>query len=183
MKSALIVLDMQDAILSNLGNVDILIKNIDDALQAARRKDWLIIYVRAGFRKGAPEISEHNKFLSTSKPWLANADPEQFLKINAAIAPQENDIVIDRRRISAFAGTDLEIILKANDIRHIVLTGVGTSGSVLSTVREAADKDYKITVLADGCTDADDETHNFLMAKIFPKQADVQATEEWADQL
>ena len=183
MKSALIILDMQDAILGNLKNAEVLAENIAYAIKAARQKDLPILQIRAGFRKGAPEISENNKFLFASKPWFVNSDPEQFLKIHAAIAPQENDIVIDRRRISAFAGTDLEIILKANDIRHIVLTGIATSGSVLSTIRSAADMDYKITVLSNGCADTDEEIHSFLMTKIFSGQADVQTIEEWADQL
>ena len=47
------------------------------------------------------------------------------------------------------------------------------------TVREAADKDYRITVLSDGCADADEEVHRVLTTKVFPRQADVMTVDEW----
>ncbi len=71
------------------------------------------------------------------------------------------------------------MILKAQNISHLVLTGIASSGIVLSTVREAADKDYQLTVVSDGCADFDTEIHNFLMDKIFPKQAEVVTIEAW----
>jgi nicotinamidase-related amidase len=60
-----------------------------------------------------------------------------------------------------------------------VLTGISTSGVVLSTLRQAADLDYALTVLRDGCADSDSEVHRILLDKIFPCQADVTATAEW----
>jgi nicotinamidase-related amidase len=64
-----------------------------------------------------------------------------------------------------------------------VLAGIATSGVVLSTVREAADKDYKITVLADCCADRDEEVHRVLLTKVFPRQAEVMDAAAWADQI
>jgi len=61
----------------------------------------------------------------------------------------------------------------------MVLTGIATSGVVLSTVREASDKDYQLTVLADACGDGDEEVHRVLVEKVFPRQADVLTTDEW----
>jgi nicotinamidase-related amidase len=58
-------------------------------------------------------------------------------------------------------------------IQHLVLTGLSTGGVVLSTLREAVDKDYRLTVLADCCADADEEVHRVLTTKIFPRHADV----------
>jgi nicotinamidase-related amidase len=71
------------------------------------------------------------------------------------------------------------MILRAKSISHLVLGGVATSGIVLSTLREAFDKDYQITVLSDACADADEETDQFLKGRIFPKQADVITIREW----
>jgi nicotinamidase-related amidase len=50
---------------------------------------------------------------------------------------------------------------------------------VLSTTREAADKDYRITILSDCCADGDEEVHRVLTTKIFPRQADVMTIGEW----
>jgi nicotinamidase-related amidase len=61
----------------------------------------------------------------------------------------------------------------------LILTGIATSGIVLSTIREAFDKDYQQTVLSDACADTEEEVHQFLVQKIFPKQADVRTIEDW----
>jgi nicotinamidase-related amidase len=50
---------------------------------------------------------------------------------------------------------------------------------VLSTLRQAADLDYELVVLEDGCADADPEVHRILMEKVFPRQADVMTVDDW----
>jgi nicotinamidase-related amidase len=65
-------------------------------------------------------------------------------------------------------------------IQHLILTCIATSGVVLSTIREAADKDYRITVLADCCTDRDPEIHRVLTTKIFTRRAEVLSVEDWS---
>jgi nicotinamidase-related amidase len=60
-----------------------------------------------------------------------------------------------------------------------VLAGIATSGVVLSTVRQAADLDLGLTVLSDGCLDADEEVHRVLVEKVFPQQAVVTTVAEW----
>ncbi len=63
------------------------------------------------------------------------------------------------------------------------MTGIATSGVVLSTVREAADRDYGLTVLADCCADQDAEVHRVLVEKVFPRQCEVMNAGEWAQTL
>jgi len=62
----------------------------------------------------------------------------------------------------------------------MVMTGFATGGVVLSTLREAADKDFHLSVLSDGCGDADPEVHTVLLSKVFPRQAQVLTVGEWA---
>ena len=62
---------------------------------------------------------------------------------------EDTDPVVVKHRLSAFTGSNLEVLLRGMNINHIVLTGVSTSGVVLSTTVEAADKDFQITILAD----------------------------------
>jgi nicotinamidase-related amidase len=91
--------------------------------------------------------------------------------------------VITKKRVSAFAGSDLDLVLRSGGIEHLVLTGVATSGVVLSTLRQAADLDFRITVLADGCADSDEEVHRVLTEKVFPRQAEVLTIDEWTRSL
>jgi nicotinamidase-related amidase len=86
---------------------------------------------------------------------------------------------VTKKRVSAFAGSDLAQILRGDDVDHLVVAGITTSGVVLSTVREAADLDYRITVLADLCLDADEEVHRVLTEKVFPRQATVIDSTQW----
>jgi nicotinamidase-related amidase len=68
-------------------------------------------------------------------------------------------------------------------VDSLVLTGIATSGVVLSTLRHAADLDFGLTVLRDGCADADREVHRVLLEKVFPRQADVVTVDEWVERV
>lgn len=177
--TTLLVMDMQSAILGMLPGADSIVNNVARAIATARQKNIPVIYVVVGFRKGTPEINMNNKGFAASKERFANIDPEEFLKIHPAVAPKEGEVTTVKRRVCAFTGSDLEVILRAKGTQHLVLTGVATSGVVLSTVREAADKDYRLTVLSDGCADGDEEVHSILTTKVFPRQADVVTVDEW----
>ncbi len=85
----------------------------------------------------------------------------------------------ERWKCRAFAGSDLDLILRSQGIRTLVFTGIATSGVVLSTLREAADLDYQLLVLGDCCIDNDSEVHKVLLEKVFPRQAEVLVAEAW----
>ena len=105
--------------------------------------------------------------------------PTMFSDPRPAIAPEGGEVVVTKRRVSAFTGSDLEVVLRAGELDHLLLCGIATSGVVLSTLREAADKDYRLTVLADLCADPDPEVHAVLTGKVFPRQARVVSAAEW----
>jgi nicotinamidase-related amidase len=138
-----------------------------------------VIYVTAAFRAGYPEISPRNKTFAaiTGTGRLTDADPAT--SVHPAIAPAPGEVIVTKRRVSAFAGSDLEVVLRAAGTTTLVLAGIATSGVVLSTLRQAADLDYQIIVLEDGCLDADPEVHAVLTQKVFPRQADVTTIAAW----
>jgi nicotinamidase-related amidase len=177
--SALLVMDMQSAILHNLPDYNEIIGKVAKAIAFARSNNIPVLFVVVGFRPGMPEVSMNNKMFSASKEKSINISVDEGMKIDNSFPPIPGEIVITKRRVSAFTGSDLEVVLRAQGIQHIILTGVATSGVVLSTLREAADKDYRITVLSDCCTDRDVEVHRVLTDKVFPRQAAVFTLEEW----
>lgn len=178
-KKALLVMDMQTSILSLHPGLDGLILNVAKAIAKAREKSLPIIYVVVGFRPGMPEVSLSNKKFSRFKRSSADAFLIDNVKIASELTPQAGDVIVSKRRFSAFTGSDLEVVLRGQNVRHLVLTGVSTSGVVLSTLREAADKDYQATVISDCCADGDDEVHRILMTKVFPVQSDVVQLADW----
>lgn len=88
-------------------------------------------------------------------------------------------MLVVKRRFSAFSGSDLEILLRAQEIKHLVLTGIVTSGVVLVTALEAADMDFRITILSDLCADADPDVNDFLLQKVLSQQCDVITSDQW----
>ncbi len=178
--TALLVMDMQTTILGILPSSETIKGNVATAIAYARKTNIPVIYVVVGFRQGGPEISMNNKGFAASKSRFEGISMEAFLKVDPSVAPLEGEIIVTKRRVSAFTGSDLEVVLRSKGIQHVVLTGIATSGVVLSTIREASDKDYRITVIADCCADGDEEVHRVLTTKVFPRQADVVTLEEWA---
>ena len=177
--TALLVMDMQDGILGNFPKAAPLIANVAKAIAHARKENIPVIYVVVGFRKGAPEVSTNNKSFGSAKERFAGTDMTQFMKVHSDLSPQAEDLIVTKRRVSAFTGSDLEVILRAMNIQHLVLTGIATGGVVLATLVEAADKDYSMTVLEDCCADGDEDTHRVLTTKIFTKRANVIKLQEW----
>ena len=177
--TALLVMDVQAGIVAMLPNAIGLLPKVAQAIAGARENKIPVIYVTVGFRQGAPEVSVNNKGVAAVKERLATVNMDEFTKVHPDLAPQDGELTVMKRRLSAFSGSDLELVLRAFGIQHMVLTGVSTNGVVLSTLREATDKDYRLTVLADCCADGDEEVHRVLTTKVFPRQADVIGLDEW----
>jgi nicotinamidase-related amidase len=89
------------------------------------------------------------------------------------VAPEPNDIIVRKTRVGAFSTTDLDAQLRDRDIDTLFLAGISTSGVVLSTVRDASDRDYRVLVLADATADREPDLHEFVIERIFPRQAEV----------
>lgn len=183
-RSALLVMDFQVGIVENFAaNSEVLLSRVEQLLSAARRSGVLVVYVVVGFRPGFPEVSPRNKsFGQIRQSGRFGADDPQSA-IHPRLAPEPGDVVITKHRVSAFMGTDLDMILRASDRDTLLLAGIATSGVVLSTLRHAADADYRLLVVEDACSDRDEEVHRVLTQKVFARQADVVGTEQALDLL
>ena len=144
-------------------------------VRAARAAGMSVIHVQVGFRPGFPEVGTRNKLFAAVK---SSPEHQKFFEgpsgaIHPALGPEPEDIVVTKHRVSAFAGTDLEMILRAKEIETLVLFGIATSGVVLSTLLEACDADFRIVVIADCCADQDAELHRALLDRLFARRGEV----------
>jgi nicotinamidase-related amidase len=172
-KTALLIMDYQNGIIPMAPNPEELLAGAREAIDLIRSHGGTIGYVRVGFadaseiggamgkRVGGPAALEH-----------FGADHANT-QIHADVAPEAGDIVVRKTRVGPFGSTDLHEQLQARGIDTLVLAGISTSGVVLSTVRDAHDRDYRLIVLADLCADRDAEVHEVLTGKVFPGQAEV----------
>lgn len=147
-------------------------------LDKARAAGVTVMYVVVRFREGYPEVSARNKIFTGIKAANRLREGTPGAEIHSRVAPVAGEAIVTKRRVGAFSTTDLESLLRAKDIKNLVLLGIMTSGVVLSTVRWAADSDYSLVVVADACGDRNEDVHRMLMEKVFPAQATVVTAQE-----
>ena len=175
-RTAVFSMDLQTAIVSLYAkDADAMLGRAGGVLQRARSAGMSVIHVQVGFRPGLPEVSARNALFAAIK---TNPQHQKLFEgpaavIHPAVAPQGEDVVVTKHRISAFSGTDLDMILRANEIDTLVMFGIATSGVVLSTLLHAVDADYRTAVIADCCADRNEELHACLAEKFLPSRATV----------
>jgi nicotinamidase-related amidase len=162
---------------------DAFLTRASSALNHARSKGMMVIHVQVGFRPGLPEVSSRNVLLGAikSSPQRQQLFQGPLAAIPPAIAPKEGEIVVTKHRVSAFTGTDLAMILRANDIDTLVLFGIATSGVVLSTLLDASDDDFRLAVIKDCCADLDANLNDCLINRFFPSRAAVLTVREFME--
>jgi len=178
--TAVLVMDYQHDIVHGVASSQPqLLERAAAVLSGARLAGVPVIYVVVRFRPGYPEISDRNKLFRSLKEAGRLGEGTPGAEIHARVAPQPHEVIVTKRRVGAFSTTEMESVLRAKNITSLVLLGIATSGVVLSTLRWAADADYEITVIEDGCADGDEEVHRVLMHKVFPRQALVVQSQDW----
>ncbi|GHE09078.1 hypothetical protein GCM10010339_60230 [Streptomyces alanosinicus] len=83
-------------------------------------------------------------------------------------AREDQPLTVTKTRVSAFSTGSLDPLLREQGIDTLVLDGIFASGVILSTVRDAADKDYRLPVLRDVCGDPDQRQHDTLIRRCCP---------------
>ncbi len=161
------------------------VERCSSVLRGARKAGISVIHVKFGFRPGLPEVTTRNRLLASikSSPQHQKLFEGASGAIHPALGPEPDDIVITKHRISAFPGSDLQMILRAKEIDTLVIFGIATSGVVLSTLLEACDADYRIVVITDCCADTDAELHRVLIDRLFPIRGEVMQAAEFLKSL
>jgi nicotinamidase-related amidase len=173
--TALLVMDFQALALGMLGDSESLLARAGEAIRVARARGAHVAYVRVAFDDADYDaVPPHSLFApllkTVGKEFHSDAPATA---VHGDIAPQPGDIVVRKTRVGAFSTTDLDQQLKERGIVTLLLAGITTSGVVLSTVRDAADRDYQVFVVADASADRELDVHDFLIEKVLPMQAKV----------
>lgn len=106
----------------------------------------------------------------TSQP---NAIDEHAEIAHDTNAPEDHIVKRTPGYISVLKSHGLSECLKKCNIRSLLMCGIATSDCILTSVRAAADEDYVLTVIEDGCKDAKHEVHDVLVKQVFPVPAHV----------
>lgn len=180
--TALLGMDCQTGVVSIYAKPQApFLERCSSVLRAARKVGMPVIHVKVGFRPGLPEVSSRNRLFASikSSPQHQKLFEGSSGDIHPTLGPEPDDIVVTKHRISAFPGSDLQMILRAREVDTLVMFGIATSGVVLSTLLEACDADYRTVVIADCCADTDTDLHRVLIERLFPLRGEVTTAAEF----
>ncbi len=175
-RSAIVVVDMQNAFASPGGTLDLagadisgasrVIRNIGAVLNAARAAGVLVVYLQMGYKpdlsnSGGPDSPNWHKELALRlmdrqaelKGKLLTEGTWDFAIVDE-LAPHPGDLLVVKTRYSGFAGTSLDSQLRTRGIRHLFLAGITTNVCVESTLRDAYFLDYWPILVTDGAMPA-----------------------------
>lgn len=172
-RTVLLVMDYQNGIMGRVSDGEELLASARETIELVRGRGGHIGYVRVGFADGeAPTGTMGSRIGAEAARTTFHADAPAT-QVHDDVAPQDGDIVVRKTRVGPFLTTDLDAQLRNRGIDTLLLAGISTSGVVLSTVRDGHDRDYRLIVISDLCADPEPEIHEFLVGRIFPRQAEV----------
>lgn len=180
--TALLVMDYQPAILALVPEGEdrnALLGRVEGAIADVRANGGTIAYVRIGFTEADWDaIPASNKSFAPLAQHRVMHHKDPAAAVHERLAPQDGDIIVRKIRYGSMSTTDLDQQLRERGVTTLVVSGISTSGVVLSTVIDAADRDYQLYVLSDGVADPDTEVHNVLLHRVFPSRAHIIDTTE-----
>lgn len=163
-RTALVIVDMQNAFASKGGMLDLAGHDISGAaaavattrklLEACRRAGVKVVHVRIAYRPdlsdaGGENSPNYHKELSLiqmrNKPELAGKlliEGTWDAEIVDELKPQPGDYIVTKTRYSGFAGTTLDSYLRTEGIRYLLFAGIATNVCVESTARDAYFAEY-----------------------------------------
>jgi len=179
MKTALIIGDIQRGITGAYPFSRQVVPPLTELLPRARAAGVLVVFVRIAFRTNGADLPPDNPLFASFFE-AREIFHEGMAGTEIDLPVRDEDVVVLKRRASAFAGTDLELVLRAHAVDRLAVAGVATSAMVAATCYDAADRGYRVTVLRDGCADPDTSMHDFFVEKVFPSRGhDVVSCAAW----
>ena len=147
---------------------------MEQVIATARNRGAHVGYVRVGFTEDeAAQIPDRSVMKGAAAAGRALHADAPETQVHDRLAPRDGDIVVRKTRVGAFSTTDLHDRLRERGVDTLVLAGLSTSGVVLSTVRDGADRDYRVLVLSDASADPQADVHEFLITRVLPRQATI----------
>lgn len=179
MTTALIIGDLQKGITGNYPFARHVVPPVTELLSRARAAGVLVVFVHFAFRANGTDVPPDSALLRSFYE-AGDAFHEGSPGTEVDLPVTDGDVVVLKRRASAFAGTDLDLVLRAAGVNRLVIAGVATSAMVAATCYDAADRGYQVTVLRDGCADGDQAMHDFFMDAVFPSRGfEVVDSTDW----
>jgi len=152
--SALLIIDMEYGFFDKssplyVENSHEIVPNIKKILNLFRKKKLPVIFIKREHRKSGVDIDKTRiKIFKENRGIISENDRSS--EIIKELQPKNNEIIIIKKRWSAFFGTELDLILRRLNIKNLIITGVQTPNCIRATVFDALSYDYDVVVISDG---------------------------------
>lgn len=133
--------------------MDVIIPACQELNELARRKGVPIAYTTTAYDMTDPNKPSDMGLWVNKIPLELLAEGSEAVKIDSRIAPEPDDLVITKKRASAFPGTNLQQFLTVNRIDTVIITGVTAAGCVRHTVEDAIAEGFRPIVVREAVGD------------------------------
>jgi nicotinamidase-related amidase len=154
------------------------IANAARALGEARKVGMPVLHVRVAWRPGHPDANRDAPLFAGVAQADALVEATWGADFHPDLQPADGELVILKRSVSAFAGTELDRLLTRKGIDTLVLAGFSTSFVVEGTARDAVDRGYRVVVLEDCCSSQTADMHQFAVQVVLPLLGEVTTVDE-----
>lgn len=127
------------------------IENANKVVEFARINKLSNIFVKVAFSSDYRELSPNNNFFIKAKEAKAFQVDTWGTEFHEKLDVRDEDTVIIKHRVNALYATKLECILRAQNVKTLIVTGVATDLAVQTLVRDAVDRDFKVIICKDAC--------------------------------
>jgi nicotinamidase-related amidase len=175
-RTAVLAIDLQVEFLSSDGYfarkgydpapLRAVIEPVKRLTDAARDAGCLVVWTRQGYRADLADASDYDHWRARRAGIdLKRGDVGSVLRgspgydIVPELTPSPGDVIVDKTANGAFYQTDLELVLRAQGITHLIFSGCTTDVCVHTTLREAVDRKYQCLLVQDACASADAYAH------------------------
>ena len=142
------------------------VANTAEAIRKAREAGVKIGYVRIGFSADYRECPPNSRIFQGAKKAGMFKLGGWGTEVHPALAPQPGDFDIIKHRVSPFYATSLEAILQAQQIKRLYVSGVSSSGAVLSAAKDGHDRGYDVFILDDCCCALNEAQHQAVIDQV-----------------
>jgi nicotinamidase-related amidase len=200
--TALVIVDMQRDFCCAGGSFDRLgvdlsmyppvIERIAELIAAARTSAVTLVFIQMTVLPGRASDSPaqirfnlrlHDSHHGQADPLPYALDGSEGQRFVPGIEPLDGELVVKKYRSSAFWGTNLDLLLRSNGIKSVVVAGCTTEGCVESTARDAMFNDYYVVIAANAVASDDPPQHDasmYLMARRFDLATAADLRAAWA---